>query len=389
MFLVILSASLALILALALVSVNFLCAEEYKARLYKFFVAADLAVVAGLFVTFALRNYLSNHVTDFLGSFATVFVLTQLICGALVVLALIARAIYRQFHKPTPFSPARRQALRWSLLYPFMGLAVSLYGNRIERMEIVDRRFEIPINKLPPELQGLRIAQISDVHLGAYFSLERLESLLQRIADAKPDLLAITGDIFDDVSMNDKAIRLVDSFCDKFRYGIYYCHGNHEHFRGIARIEQRLAKTKIHVLINDSAQVTSNLYVAGVDYPPSAPIMKSGGRGEADEKFFAQMKEYLDKALEKVPYDANVILLAHHPEFFDAAVNKKIPLTLAGHTHGMQIFGLQFLGLFKYTRGMFQREDSFLYVHSGNGSWFPFRLGCPPEISWFTLQLKQ
>lgn len=386
MFLVYLSGILALILALAMVSVNFLCAEEHKARLFKLFGAADLAILAGLFATFALRNYLSSNLVEILGSFATVFVLSQLICGALVVLALIVRAIYRQFNKPAPFSPARRQALRWSLLYPFMGLAVSLYGNRIERMEIVDRNFEIPINKLPPELQGLRIAQISDVHLGAYFSLERLESLLQRIADAKPDLLAITGDIFDDVSMNDKAIRLVDSFCEKFRYGIYYCHGNHEHFRGIARIEQRLAQTKIHVLINGSAPVTSNLYIAGVDYPPAAPIMKSGGRGDADEKFFAQMKEFTDKALEKVPYDANVILLAHHPEFFDVAVNKKIPLTLAGHTHGMQILGLQFLGLFKYARGMFQRDECYLYVHAGNGSWFPFRLGCPPEIAWFTLR---
>ena len=386
MFLVYLSAILALVLALALVSVNFLCEEKYRARLYKIFIAADLIIVAGMFATFALRSYLSNELVGFLGSFVTVFILTQLICGALAVLALIVRAIYRQLHKPTPFSPARRKALRWSLLYPFMGLAVSLYGNRIERMEVVDRFFEIPIKKLPPELNGFKVAQISDVHLGAYFSLERLESLLQRIADAKPDLLAITGDIFDDVSMNDKAIRLVDSFTDKFKYGIWYCHGNHEHFRGIARIEQQLAKTKIHVLINSSAPVTSNLYVIGVDYPPSAPIMKSGGRGDADEKFFAQMKEYLDKALEKVPYDANVILLAHHPEFFDAAVNKKISLTLTGHTHGMQIFGLQFLGIFKYTRGLFQQDESFMYVHSGNGSWFPFRLGCPPEIAYFTLR---
>ncbi|MBO4401554.1 MAG: metallophosphoesterase [Selenomonadaceae bacterium] len=386
MFLVTLSGILALILALALVSVNFLCAEERRARLYKFFIGADLLVVAGMIVTFALRNFLSNHVVDFLGSFVTVFILSQLICGALVVLALIVRAIYRKFHKPAAFSPSRRRALRWGLLYPLMGLAVSLYGNRIERMKMVDRRFEIPVNKLPPELQGLRIAQISDIHLGAYFSLERLESLLQRIADAQPDLLAITGDIFDDNSMNDKAIRLVDSFTDKFKYGIYYCHGNHEHFRGIERIEERLAKTKIHALINGSAQVASNLYVAGVDYPPAAPIMKSGGRGDLDEKFFAQMKEYLDKALEKVPYDANVILLAHHPEFFDAAVNKKIPLTLAGHTHACQVWGLHLLGLFKYTYGMFQREDSFLYVHSGCGSWFPFRLGLPPEIAWFTLR---
>ena len=386
MFLLILSGILALILALALVSVYFLCAEPFRARLYKFFLAADLTVVAGLFATFALRNYLPSDVVDFLGSFVTVFVMSQLICGALVILAVIFRAIYRKFHKPTAFSPARRRALRWGLFAPIMALAVSLYGNRIERMEIVDRNFDVPIKNLPPELNGFRIAQISDVHLGAYFSLERLESLLERIAAAKPDILVITGDIFDDVSLNDKAVRLVDSFTGKFRYGIYYCHGNHEHFRGIEHIEQLLAKSKIHALINSSAHVTSTLYVLGVDYPPTAPIMKSGGRGDLDNRFFAQMNEYLDRALTGVPYDATTVLLAHHPEFFDVAANKKIPLTLAGHTHACQIWGLHLLNFFKYTRGFFQREDSFLYVHSGNGSWFPFRLCCPPEISWFTLR---
>ena len=386
MFLFVISAILALILALALVSVYFLCAEPFRARLYKFFLAADLTVFAGLFATFALRNYLPNGVVDFLGSFVTVFVMSQLICGTLVIFAVIFRAIFRRLHKPTAFSPSRRRALRYGLCAPVIAMAVSLYGNRIERMDIVDRNFDIPIKNLPPELNGFKIAQISDVHLGAYFSLERLESLLERIAAAKPDILVITGDIFDDNSMNEKAVRLIDSFTDKFRYGIYYCHGNHEHFRGIEHIEQLLAKSKIHTLINSSARVTANLYVLGVDYPPAAPIMKSGGRGDMDDKFSAQMNEYLDRALTGVPYDATTVLLAHHPEFFDHAANKKIPLTLAGHTHGTQIWGVHLLGFFKYTRGMFQRDNSFLYVNAGCGSWFPFRLGCPPEISWFTLR---
>ena len=388
MFLIVTAGILALILFLGLISVNFLWTGENKTRLFKILTVADLALIVIIIGGFLIRDYIPSAAVEILGSFTTVFLLTQLFCGGLVIIALIVRTIYRKFHKPTPYNPERRKALKYSLLYPAMSLAVSLYGNRIERMEIVDRFFEIPISKLPPELQNFTVAQISDIHLGAYFSLERLERLLDKIAAAKPDILAITGDIFDDVEINDAAIKLVDSYCDKFKYGIYYCHGNHEHFRGINHIAAELSKTKIHWLVNQSARVTSNLYVLGVDYPPAAPVMKSGGRGKQDELFYGQMKEYLEKALENVPYNANVILLAHHPEFFDVAALKNIPLTLTGHTHGAQIWGLHLLEVFKYTRGMFQNGNSYCYVHSGCGSWFCFRLFTPPEVAYFNLRAK-
>lgn len=388
MFLMVTAGFLALILFLGLISVNFLWTGENKTRVFKLLTLADLLLIIIIFGGFLIREVIPSSAVEILGSFSTVFLMTQLICGGLVIIALTVRAIYRKFHKPTPYNPARRRALKYSLLYPAMSLAISLYGNRIERMNIVDRFFDIPIKNLPADLQNFTVAQISDIHLGAYFSLERLEKLLNRIAAAKPDILAITGDIFDDVEINDAAIKLVNSYCEKFKYGIYYCHGNHEHFRGIQHIEAELAKTKIHWLVNQSARVTSNLYVLGVDYPPAAPVMKSGGRGQQDKIFADQMRDYLEKSLANVPYNATVILLAHHPEFFDAATLKNIPLTLTGHTHGAQIWGLHLLEVFKYTRGMFQKDDSYCYVHSGCGSWFCFRLLTPPEVAYFKLVNK-
>ena len=193
--------------------------------------------------------------------------------------------------------------------------------------------------------------------------------------------------------MNPAAIKLVDSFTNKFKYGIYYCHGNHEHHRGISAIETELRQTKIHWLVNRSEKVygTGNLYILGVDYPSSSPIMSSGGRGNLDDTFMAQKREFVTKALEGVPYDSVCILLAHHPEFIDNGAEKNIPLTLTGHTHGGQIgiFGHSLLPLFKYTRGMIVNDDSYGYVNPGLGSWFPFRMGCPPEITYFTLRLKK
>ena len=390
MFLAYVFGFLALIIALSLIGVSFLLDGSIKRRLYKILTLVDLAIIVVTIVGFVLRADLPPELVDAFGSFSTVFFLTQFICGVLAILAVAVRAVYRKFHKETPFSPQRRRVLSYGMVYPLMSLAISLYGNRIERLEVVDRFFDIPVKKLPPELDGFKIAQISDVHIGPYFSLERLELVLKRIADAKPDLLAITGDIFDNVSMNPAAIKLVDSFTDKFKFGIWYCHGNHEHHRGISAIETGLTRTKIHWLVNRSEKVTGNLYMLGVDYPSSSPVMSSGGRGDLDKVFESQKREFVTKALEGVPYDSVCVLLAHHPEFIDDGAEKNIPLTLTGHTHGGQfgLLGYSLLPLFKYTRGMFVHEDCFGYVNTGLGSWFPCRIGCPPEIVYFTLRKK-
>lgn len=391
MFLIYVSGILALIIALSLISVSFLLDSQIKRRLYKILILVDLSIIVMLLGGFILREKVPNLIVEIFGSFSTVFLMTQLICGIVVVVALIVRTVYRKFHKPTPYSPERRKVLAYGLVYPLMSLAISLYGNRIERLGTVNRYFDIPVKKLPPELEGFTIAQISDVHIGPYFSLERLELVLNQIVDEKPDLLAITGDIFDQVRMNPAAIQLVDSFTDKFKHGIYYCHGNHEHHRGISAIETELRRTKIHWLVNRSEKVVGNLYMLGVDYPKSSPIMSSGGRGDLDNIFFETKREFVTKALEGVPYDSVCVLLAHHPEFIDNGAEKNIALTLTGHTHGGQIgiFGHALLPMFKYTRGMVVNDDSYGYVNPGLGSWFPFRLGCPPEITYFTLRLKK
>lgn len=389
MFLLIVAALLGGVMALALISIKFLFSEHLAKKFYKIFAAADLFFIVVIIGGWWLRWLVPEWFVAFFGNVATVFLMTQLICGVLVVCALVVRFFQRKFGKPTKFSPERRRVLARGMIYPLLSLAVTLYGNRVEKNFDVENFYDVPIKNLPHDLDGFRLAQISDIHLGAYFSLERLEGLLQRIADAKPDLLAITGDIFDDVAMNPAAIKLVDSFTEKFRHGIFYIHGNHEHFRGIRAIEQMLAQTKIHCLINSAEYVTSKLYVLGVDYPSRAPVTSTNDKDR--EKLFAEArKNFVDAAIKNVPDDAIKILLAHHPEFIDDGAERNFALTLTGHTHGSQFgfFGVPLFPVFKYTRGVVKLGDSFGYVHVGNGSWFPFRFGCPPEIAYFTLKTK-
>ncbi|MBE8950583.1 MAG: metallophosphoesterase [Quinella sp. 3Q1] len=390
MFIIIVAAILGGVMAVALVSIKFLFSEHMAKKFYRLFALADLVFITIIIGGWLIRSLVPGWFVSLFGNVATIFLMAQLICGVLVLCAVVVRFFYRKFHKPKKFDPARRRMLAYGMMYPFLSLAVALYGNRIEKNSDVENFYDVPIKNLPPELEGFRLAQISDLHLGAYFSLERLENLLQRVADSKPDLLAITGDIFDDVAMNPAAIKIVDAFTDKFRYGIFYIHGNHEHFRGIRAIEERLAQTKIHVLINRAENVTSKLFILGVDYPSRAPVMNSGGDKDREKLFAEARKVFVDKAMENVPADAVKILLAHHPEFIDDGAERNFALTLTGHTHGSQIgiFGVPLFPVFKYTRGVVKIGDSFGYVHVGNGSWFPFRFGCPPEIAYFTLKNK-
>ena len=395
MFLIIVATILTVIIGLTLICVGFLFNKNARKKIRLVIFLIDIILIAICIFGMTRRIEFSNTVIEIFGNVMTVVFMSQLICIAIVIVALIVRGIYRLFNKPAPFSRERRSMLAYGLFYPIYSFVTATYANQIERNDTVDNFYDISIANLPTELNGFKIAQISDIHLGAFFSLDRLKNMLNRIVEAKPDVLAITGDIFDSVEINDEAIKLVDSFCDKFRYGIYYCHGNHEHHRGIKPIEAGLAQTKIHWLVNQSEALNQNskLYFVGVDYPMGAPVMQS--KDDQEQSNFNELKQnFLSQAMKNVPKDAICILLAHHPEFIDDAVEFNIPLTMTGHTHGSQfgIFGVPLFPVFKYTRGMFEhigndgQTKCYGYVHVGNGSWFPFRLGCPPEIAYFTLR---
>ena len=316
-------------------------------------------------------------------AFFSMAVMAQFFFGILVLTALMLRRVRSMLNARTPVDYERRRLLKHALFYPMISIAAGVYGGEWERKQTVVNRFDIPIADLPKELRGFSVAQISDVHLGMFFSLERLKDLLMQCAEQKPDLLAITGDIFDDAKLTPEAVRIVDSFTDAFPRGIWYCHGNHEHHRGISLVERCLRGTRIHVLVNRAEIVSEGqrpLVFAGADYP-------MGAHGEA----FQEKKRYFtEQAMQGVPENAVCVLLAHHPEFMDDAREYGIPLTLTGHTHGSQIgiFGMPLFPVFKYTRGMVKQGDCYGYVHVGNGSWFPYRFGCPPEIACFRLVEK-
>ena len=372
---------LLIVLALLSFSVYFLryLAEERRLRTARIGVALfEIGSVDGLFFLF------STHRTDGWAGLVTLpiilLLVAQMIVLALVVGAVLLRLFLRKVQH-APYDAARRRVLKNAALYPAAGVLLSSYGAFIERNHTVRRDYTIPVPNLPPEADGMVIAQISDVHLGMFFSVEDFDALLAETAAGGADLLAVTGDVFDDERLNARAAEVLAAHVGDFRDGIWYCIGNHEYYHGGRPIVDRMAgEGCVHVVLNSAARVAGRgaLYIAGVDYPFA--------RGDA---FYTQKEAYFAAAMADVPADSVTVLLAHHPELIDdAAAHGSVPLTLTGHTHGSQfgIFGQPLFPVFKYTRGMVRIGDSHGYVHTGNGSWFPLRIGCPPEIAYFRLE---
>ena len=350
----------------------------------RFMTAALDVVSVALF--FALIRWHSGVPEAVLRTAMIVFSMYWMAKIVLIVLAAIV-SIARGVHHAifvwgdAPQDLERRRLLKSAAVLP-AALAAGVYGGTEGRTRLALREFDVPISDIDEKLDGFRIAQLSDIHLGLFFSLEEWRALLERAAGMKADALAVTGDLFDDDDLNAEAAEILDEFVPRFSKGVWFCYGNHEHFRNISVTRAALAKTRIHVLCDGNGQVMDGarpLWFAGVDYPRSRSVFKLDSAAS------------MEKAMAGVPKSAVKVLLAHHPDFFDAAAEQGVDLVLSGHTHGGQLglFGVPLMpSVFKYMRGVYRVGQTMGYVHSGNGSWFPYRLGCPPEIAVFTLRRK-
>jgi len=227
---------------------------------------------------------------------------------------------------------------------------------------------------LPTELEGLRIFHLSDLHLGHYVTLDDLDDILSCAAQLSPDLVLATGDISDDLVQLPAVLDKLAALSP--RLGCYATLGNHEHFRGLAQVRAVFDRSPIPLMVNEHTVIkvgATDLVLGGIDDPVTMH--------EIAPDFFPRN---IDTAFASAPEDAFMLLMSHRPDAFPSAAERKIGLTLAGHTHGGQI-GLAGRSLLEgafphsYLWGEYTLGDSLLYTTSGAGHWFPFRLGCPTE----------
>lgn len=344
-----------------------------RRRLALIVIAANLAVPAVVIILHGKDVQYAGG----LAIIAAIALMAELILCLLVYIAALLRFLWRRMLRE-PFDGGHRRVLKGAVCYPVAALALGSYGSLYERNHQVLHEISVPV--ADGRLYGYRIAQLSDVHIGMFFSLGMLRNLLEKAAAEKPDVLVITGDLFDDEEMNERTAKIVDSFSERFKDGIYFIRGNHEHYRNMNATERYIKSTHIHELVNGAREVRPGLWFVGVEYPMDRPHF-----GKLEHEFARQ-------AFSHVPDGALSVLLAHHPDFIDDGRQYGARLVLTGHTHGGQ-FGV--LGVpvvphvFKYMRGIYDFGETMGYVHTGNGSWCPMRIGCPPEIAVFRFTARK
>jgi len=285
----------------------------------------------------------------------------------------------RKVHRkpPDPVIDRRRRVVLKSVAaaLPVMtlGMGAAGIGRALSCVEMP----VIPIgfSHLPRGLSGLKILQLSDLHLGNFIRMDHLGGIVAGAEQHAPDLVLITGDFVDDLRLLGEALAMVSGLNP--RLGVYACLGNHEYYRGLTTVRRIFDRSPVPLLVDNSLRIDhhgASLRLGGVDDPRYM--------GASTEAFY---KQAIDATLSGAGTDEFRVLMCHRPSGFDSAAAVDVELTLAGHTHGGQMgfAGRSALEPFYpelYLWGHYRRGSSQLYTTAGAGHWFPFRLGCPTEV---------
>jgi predicted MPP superfamily phosphohydrolase len=303
----------------------------------------------------------------FLGLFSSLFVLTVLRDGLLLVALLTSWM--------APGLVAMEEASRVTAeAVPVLGLAATLFGfaNARRRARVVT--VTIPVAGLPPALHGFTIVQISDIHVGPTIRARYVERIVEAVNHLKPDLVAITGDLVDG-GVAELGGQVAPLRRLRARHGSYFVTGNHEYYSGVQPWLVELPRLGLQVLLNEHVVIErdgAKLVLAGVpDY--------SGGHFDAAHRSDPQA------ALAGAPADAALkVLLAHQPRSAPAAAQAGFDLQLSGHTHGGQFLPWNFFVKLQqpFTAGLHRVGRLWVYVSRGTGYWGPpKRFGAPSEIT--------
>jgi predicted MPP superfamily phosphohydrolase len=322
------------------------------------------------------RVHVPTRIGSILGAGSlTYFITVTVVLVIYQVLAGVRKLIHADVN------PDRRRVLNAVggalMATPFAAIG---YGSFIQRTDFHVREVDIPLEGLPPDLDGLRILQLSDIHLSAFLSEEEFARVVDEALQLHPHLAVVTGDLISGHSDPlDACIRQLARV--KADAGVFGCMGNHERF---ARAEdytaRQSARVGIRFLRGESQALrfgNATLNLAGQDFQSQ----RERGR-------------YLRGAERLILPGATNLLLQHNPDVFPVAARQGYNLLLAGHTHGGQV-RVEILDqsinparfFTPYVYGLYRQGNAASYVTRGIGTiGIPTRIGAPPEISLLRLR---
>jgi uncharacterized protein len=273
---------------------------------------------------------------------------------------------------------SRRQVLAASVVAgPPLLCGVGLAKGLWELDEFRVRRIEVGLEGLPPDLEGVSLAHVADVHVGRYTRGRVLDEVARRVNALRCDAVLMPGDLIDHALAD---LPEAAAMVRRFDAPVYLCEGNHDLFEGREAFGAGLASAGLRLLRNQA----DLRHIRGV--PVQFLGLRWGGPGAGRGAKEAENLAEIGRLREPGAFQ---VLLAHHPHAFDGAAEMGIPLTLAGHTHGGQLMVSDDAGagpvLFKYWSGLYRRAGSdgverACVVSNGVGNWFPLRLNAPAEV---------
>lgn len=317
-------------------------------------------------------------------------------------LAVVRPALYAQLILPVvagagaiglavgAFFDSARIAAQTTSGVALLGMATLLFVGWIGSRRVVVRSIDVQVPDLPPAFDGLRIVQLSDMHLGPQTSRKFLSRVTNAVASLAPDMVVVTGDLVDDRAEDTRYFaRWLEAMHDASapELGVYLIPGNHDVYAGWDHVACALNEfARARVLVNESVVVSrgnAKLAVVGVGDPAARGRTDAQGRSAAPD---------LTRAFAHVPPSMSTIVLAHNPALWPSIVARRVALTLSGHTHWGQ-FALPSRGwslatpFLEHSMGAYRDGASMLYVHPGTGFWgIPFRIGALPEVARITLR---
>ncbi len=260
-----------------------------------------------------------------------------------------------------------------------VGVGSALYGTLLGRHDFTVEDVPVALAKLPRTLDGFRILQLSDIHVGLFVGEYELGRALELVQREKPDAVVLTGDLVDHDPRNAPVLgRFVRRLSETARHGVFAIPGNHDYYAGISDVLLALREGGAEVLQNRHLQIGDaggSFVLAGVD---DVVGQRYGGPGPN-----------LSGAFDGANPDLLRVLLSHNPSFYPSA-STQADLVLSGHTHGGQITlfinPAELVLRHGYVRGLYENGASQLYVNRGFGTAGPpARVGSAPEITRLTL----